>query len=293
MTNLHNIPLDINAELIFNWLSQGKFRMSLRGQHKRNAYNDLVEIEQRADETFIFYLGRNGLYNTLPEYMFHPLDRFSNLPPYEEKEHFAQEVRKQEQEQENAMRFFEPLDLQLMLYRVLIREHISGVTETNKVLTDIIADNLSESQKSNRFIKRTLPFLVACRNIRGDKTLLTQIIRKVMLDEGLDVVRKCSSLVWKDEAPRYIDGLGESIDCTYVGSIYDEDAIILEIFYWPEKVDATFHSMLDEIEEYRNFISDFFISVETVMIFRVYSDDDEIILGEDDKYNYLNYNTNI
>lgn len=293
MLKLHNIPVDINAELIFDWLPEGSFRMSLRGQHKRNAYNDLVEIEKLSDDTFVFHLGRNGMYNTLPESMFHPLDRFSNLPPYEEKERFAREMAKQEQEKENAVRFFEPMDLQLMLYRVLVREKLRHVIETDSVLIDIIADRLTDSQKKNRFIKRTLSFLSACRDIRGNKTLLTQMIRKVMLDEGMRVTPKNDFLLWSDETPRYADSLGDDLGDTFLGNVYDEETIVFEIRYWPETVDAQFPSLVQELDEYRRFVCDFFLSVEAVLSFRVYSDRDEIILGEEDVFNYLNYNTNI
>lgn len=293
MLKLHNIPVDINAELILDWLPEGSFRMSLCGQHKRNAYNDLVEIEKLSDETFIFHLGRNGLYNTLPESMFHPLDRFSNLPPFEEKEKFAQEMGKQEQEKENAARFFEPMDLLLMLYRVQAREKLHHVTETNSVLTDIIADRLTDTQKQNRFIKRTLPFLSACRDIRGNRTLLTQMIRKVMLDEGMRVTPKNGALLWRDETPRYADGLGNDLGDTFLGNAYDEETEVFEIRYWPETVDARFASLVEELDEYRRFICDFFMSVETVLSFQLYCDRDEIILGKEDNFNYLNYNTNI
>jgi len=293
MLKLHNIPVDINAELILDWLPEGSFRMSLCGQHKRNAYNDLVEIEKLSDDTFIFHLGRNGLYNTLPESMFHPLDRFSNLPPFEEKEKFAQEMGKQEQEKENAARFFEPMDLLLMLYRVQAREKLHHVTETNSVLTDIIADRLTDTQKQNRFIKRTLPFLSACRDIRGNRTLLTQMIRKVMLDEGMRVTPKNGALLWRDETPRYADGLGNDLGDTFLGNAYDEETEVFEIRYWPETVDARFASLVEELDEYRRFICDFFMSVETVLSFQLYCDRDEIILGKEDNFNYLNYNTNI
>lgn len=293
MIKLQNIPVDINAELILDWLPEGSFRMSLHGQHKRNAYNDLLEIEKQSDDTFIFHLGRKGLYNALPESMFHPLDRFSNLPQYEEKERFAQEMEMQEQERVNAGRFFEPMDLQLMLYRVLTRDKLRHVTEKNSVLTDIIADRLTDSQRQNRFIRRTLPFISACRNIRGNLTLLTQMIRKVMLDEGLRVTPENETLVWRDDNPRYADSLGDEVCDTFVGNVYDEETIVFEICYWPETVDAQFPSLVEELDEYRKFISDFFISVETVLSFRLYCDRDELILGKEDIFNYLNYNTNI
>ena len=267
--------------------------MEIKGQHKRNAYNDIVEVECTADNIVTFQIGRNGLYNALPEYLFHPLNRFSNHPPHEEKERFAEEMEKQEQERANAVNFFEPLDLQLLLYRVMARENLRHITETNSVLTDIIGDLLSEQQKNNRFIKRTLPFISHARYIRGNKTLLCQMLRKVMMDEGMKVSPCNRMMMLRDDSPRYADGLGVELGESYLGNVYDEEGIELEIEYWPETFDENFPLLLEELEEYRSFVSDFFISVEELLRFWLSKDDDMVILGDSDRPNYLNYNTNI
>lgn len=290
---LSNLPSDINAELLFAWLPEGSFHIEIKGQHKRNAYNDFIEIETTSDDTFIFHIGRNGLYNALPEYLFHPLNRFSNLPAYEEKERFAEEMEKQEQEKDNAVKFFEPLDLLLLQYRVMAREKLRTVTETNSVLTEIISDRLSQSQRVNKFIKKTIPFLSDCRNIRGNKTLLSQMLRKVMMDEGLKVSLNSGMMVWKDKSPRYEDCLDGELGDSFLGNIYDENDITLEIDYWPEIIDENFPLFLDELEEYREFVSDFFISMEEILRFRLSKDSDVIILGDNVNPTYLNYNTNL
>lgn len=291
--NLCKIPYDINIELVLSWLPEGSYRMEIKGQHKRNAYNDLMEVECTSDNTFLFHICRNGLYNALPEYLFHPLNRFSNLPPYEEKERFAEELEKQEHERVNATKFFEPLDLQLMLYRVMAREKLRNITETNSLLTEIIGDRLSEQQKKNRFIVRTVPFISHCRYIRGNKTLLTQMLRKVMMDEGMRVSLSNDIMMWKDESPRYADCLGYGLGGSYLGNVYDEKASMLEIEYWPEILDENFPHLLDELEEYRSFISDFFVAIEELLMFRLSKDGDIIILGDRGSLNYLNYNTNL
>lgn len=291
--NICNIPEDINAEVVLGWLPEGSFRMEIKGQHKRNAYNDLVEVECNSDNTFTFRISRNGLYNALPEYLFHPLNRFSNLPPLEEKERFAEEMEKQEQERINAINFFAPSDLQLMLYRVMGRQKLRHVTETNSVLTEIIGDQLTQQQKNNRFINRTIPFISHCRYIRGNKTLLSQMLRKVMMDEGIKVSLSSDIMMWRDEHPRYADSLGDELGDSFVGNVYDEGVTMLEIDYWPEMLDEKFPLLLDELEEYRNFVSDFFLSIEELLKFRLGKDDDVIILGEDEMLNYLNYNTNL
>lgn len=294
MVKINNIPQDINAELIFDWLHDNSFKIALNGQHKRNAYNDLVEIEHRPDDTLVFHLGRNGLYHSLPEYLFHPLDRFNNLSEGDNKEIFSEEIRKQEIEKENAVKFFEPIDLLLMIYKVRARRSLRNVTEENSLMIDILSDHLTDSQKRNRFIIKTLPFLSFCRNIRGNKTLLSLMLRKVFIEEGLKIDVVKDTLRWEDENPHYSDSLGEELGISFVGNVFDEDVYLFHIDYIPETIDAKFPSFLNEIEEYRLFISEFFISVEQILLFSIKGmDTDTIILGEEESYNYLNYNTTL
>lgn len=290
---LSNLPVDINAELLLSWLPEGSFHIEIVGQHKRNAYNDIIEIELSSDNSSVFHIGRNSLYNALPEYLFHPLDRFGHLPANEEKERFAEQLEKQEQERTNAFHFFKPLDLLLFLYRAKAREELRQVTDTDSVLTGIIGDRLTEKQKSNRFIKKTVPFLTDCRRIRGNKTLLSQMLRKVMMEEGMKVSLKSESLKWCDESPRYADSLDDELGESFVGNVYDEETVILDVDYWPETVDDKFPLLLEELEEYRIFVSDFFLSMEEILRFSLNKDSSPVILGEIDRPFYLNYNTTI
>ncbi len=77
-----NIPQDINAEVFLGFFPQDTFCVKFCGLHKRNVYNDILEIEKKQDK-FLLHLGRNSLYNSLPEYLFHSIDRFDNIPERE------------------------------------------------------------------------------------------------------------------------------------------------------------------------------------------------------------------
>ena len=111
---LKNIPEDINVELLLSYFPEGSCKVAFKGLHKRNSYKDIIETEEKSNGTFVFGIGRNSLYNSLPEFIFHPIDRFDNLPKAEEKERFAEEYQEQEQEIENAYKFFAPIDLFLL-----------------------------------------------------------------------------------------------------------------------------------------------------------------------------------
>ena len=289
----YRIPPDINVELLLSYLPSGSYCVSFKGVHRRNSYNDIVDLEQASNETTIINIARNSLYNVLPEYLFHPIDRFRNLPRSEEKKRFEEEIEKQALEKDNALRFFAPIDLQLLEYRVMIREALRPVTETDSVVIGILGDRLTEQQKKNRFIKKAISFLPSCKYIRGNKTLLTLLLRKLFSDEEITIKPHVGSRVFTDEKPRYNDTIGNSLDSTFVGNTYDEKLLIYEVHYWPEVVDADFLAIVDEIDLLRLFIQDYFLSLEEILHFDISHDEFILRLSDETHHNYLNYNTNL
>ena len=181
------LPGDINAELLLSYYPKGTCKVCLKGLHKRNTYQDIIEMTPHDDNSFLLTVGRNSLYNALPEYMFHPIDRFDNLPKYEEKERFQQQLDEQHEEIENAYRFFAPIDTLLIWLRTEVRQRLEQYAKEDIIIQQIIGDRLTDEQRSNRFIRQILPFLPHCKNIRGDKTLLTLILRKIFMEEGLAI----------------------------------------------------------------------------------------------------------
>lgn len=289
-----NIPDDINVEEILSYFPLGKCKVAFKGLHKRNSYCDIIDIEEKRDETLLFGIGRNSLYNALPEYMFHPIDRFDNIPKIEEKERFAEEHEKQEKEKENAYKFFAPFDLLLLKFRVYVRERLREYTKNNKIILDIIGDRLTDEQKENRFIRQAIPFLPSCKSIRGDKTLMTLMLRKIFMEEGLKIEIHHDVESYSDIAPRYDDSLGSPLGDNFVGNVYDEITTSYDIHYWSdEECDERFLCFIDEIAEFQRFIQDYFMSVEEIVRFNVYKDAAPLRLSDDIVYNYLNYNTNI
>lgn len=289
-----NIPEDLNVELLLSYFPEGSCKVSFKGLHKRNSYNDIIEVEERPDGTFLLGIGRNSLYNSLPEFMFHPVDRFDSIPKSEEKEQFAEEYQKQEQEKENAYKFFEPLDLLLLKLRVLARENINQYVVSNKVLIDIIGDQLTEKQKDNRFIKQSLVFIPNCKNLRGDITLLTFMLRKIFMEEGLKIELHRDVTLYADDIPRYADGLDSILGDGYVGNAFHDSTITYDIHFWSEEdCNEDFPIFLENIEAFRLFVQDYFLSIEEVLYFNIYQDGIPLKLSDDTMFNYLNFNTNI
>lgn len=291
---LKNIPEDINVELLLSYFPEESYRVVFRGLHKRNSYKDIADVEEKRDGTLLFGIGRNSLYNALPEFMFHPVDRFDNIPKSEEKERFAEEYQKQEQEKEHAYKFFAPIDLFLLKLRVMVRERLNEYVDNNKVLIDTICDGLTEEQKSNRFIRNTLQFIPACKTIRGDKTLLTFLLRKVFIEEDLQIEKHHETVTYKDEKPKYADGLDAVLEESYVGNVFDERTTIYDIFYWSEDdCNEHFLKFVEDVDLYQSFVQDYFISIEETLRFNICKDEVPSRLSDDRVFNYLNYNTNL
>lgn len=289
-----NIPDDINVELLFSHYPSGMCKASFKGMHKRNAYSDIIEIEENADNTLLINIGRNSLYNALPECMFHPIDRFNNIPKLEEKERFAQEYESQEKEKKDAYRFFAPIDLYLLQLRLAAREQSRQYSETNKVLIDIITDTLTPKQRDNRFIKKILPLMPSCKFIRGNRTLLTLMLRKIFIEENLKIDIHKTTAEFSDEHPRYNYTLGANLDTCFVGNVYDERVTLYDIHFWSEdECDENFLSFIDEVEQLREFLQDYFMAVDEIIAFDISHDGQPLRLNDEIIYNYLNYNTNI
>lgn len=289
-----NLPDDLNVELLFSFYPKGYCKASFMGLHKRNAYSDIIDIEQGNNGAMAVEIARNSLYDALPEYMFHPIDRFNELPKLEEKERFAEEYEKQEKEKGNARRFFAPIDILLFKLRIDVRERLLPYCESNKALIDIIADEMTQQQKDNRFIQQVVPFLPSCKVIRGNKTLMTLMLRKVLIEEGLTINEHRTSIEFTDEMPRYDYTLGSSLGDCYVGNTYNVPTCVYDIHYWSEdECNENFLTFVKEMDQLRLFVQDYFMSIDELLVFNISNDGAPLRLNDEIVFNYLNYNTNI
>lgn len=289
------LPDDINIEDILSYLPKESYRVSVNGLHKRNSYKDIINYEETPDGKTEFHVGRNGLYNSLPEYMFHPINRFDNIPERERKERFAEEYAKQELEKENAHKFFSPIDVLLLDLKTKVKEKINQLSSDNIFIQNIIGDTLTEKEKSNRFILRTIPFLPNCKRIRGNKTLITFMLRKVLFEEGLSLNKENIVSEIHDKEPQYNSKIEDfQLNSMYLGNEFSENIMTFTINYWSdEECSEHFNLFLEELETYRLFIKDYFFSIEDELCFHINSDYTTLRLADDIIYNYLNYNTNL
>lgn len=292
---LLNIPTDIRAEILDNYLGNVRKEFVFLGNHKRNAYEDVLSVSQ-ADDAVRIELSRQGLYDILPEALFHPIDRFDNIPPNEYKERFSEEVEQQRIEESNARSFFSIYDKFIFDLSSVVSAIKNEDLTDNCVLTDIICDSLPDEYRSNRFVARTKEFLPRCRSIRGNSALITLILRKVMYDEGLKLVCSDTPATFEDESPRYNCRLREdgSSGELYLGNQYEENVMHYDVQYWnDDSCNESFLEFVDEINVFESFVNDYFMGIEMSVRFNISTHTVPVRLSDELCYNYLNYNTNI
>lgn len=289
-----NIPDDINIEVLLSLFPEGLCKVAFTGTHKRNAYNDFVGLEEMPDNTWLLNVGRSSLYNVLPEFLFHPLDRFDNLSITDDKEKFEAEYDAQEREKEQAHKFFAPIDLLLLRLRMMVRDRLHVYAESDKIMIDILGDEITEKQKQNRFVKKALHFLPFSKSIRGDKTCLTLMLRKILMEEGLTIQMTDQKHRFVDSHPQYNIQLDANADSLYLGNVYDDQAMTYTIHYWSvDESNERFLNFVDELEVFRNFIQDYFLALDGILKFDISCDEEPLRLSDEIKYNYMNYNMNI
>lgn len=290
-----NIPADIRAEIVRNYMNGIKKEFLFLGSHKRNAYEDILSISED-DGLIRVELSKQGLYDILPEALFHPIDRFDNIPANEYKERFAEELELQKAEEANARFFFSLYDKFIFDLSSVVSQIKNTELNDNSILIDIICDSMSDAYKSNRFVSRTKEFIPRCNSIRGNETLITLMLRKVMSDEGIKLVKSLKTNRFEDERPRYncqIRNDGETEDL-YLGNQYDETVLYYDVQHWnDEYCDESFLKFVDEIKVFEDFINDYFMGIETSLRFNISAQTLPVRLSDDLCYNYLNYNTNL
>ncbi|MBQ0049193.1 MAG: hypothetical protein KBT12_02995 [Bacteroidales bacterium] len=290
-----NLPNDINAEVMLEAFPQDTFKLQLAGLHKRNTYYDVLDIEEHLYGANVLHIARNSLYNSLPECMFHQVDRFDNKPDGEAQARFDEELAKQKKEEENGYRFFAPIDIMLFQLRCRVRKEVLPFVQENKILEDMLTSRLTPEQRNNRFIRRSLPFVVNAKNIRGNRTLITLMLRKVFMHEGLKLQPLDEKHCFTDPAPRYHQSLGEALlDEACAGNVYEENVHSFLLHYWDEDIcDEQFLNVVEEAEVYRRFVQDYFLSIEHMLLFEICADQQPLDLNVEGDNNFLGFNTTL
>ena len=120
------------------------------------------------------------------------------------------------------------------------------------------------------------------------------MLRKVFMKENLCIGINEEKQTFTDHHPRYSLELGSCIDGLYLGNTFYEQAITYQIHYWSEEdCNEHFFQFVEELETFRQFVQDYFIALDGILRFNISNDEESLLLSDETKYNFMNYNMNI
>lgn len=293
---MYSIPLDIKAETLLSYLPREKRTIGLKGSHKRNAYEDIADISVDESGTVNIEISRNGIYDILPECLLHPVDRFDNIPANEYKERFKEECEQQQIEEDNARKFFRPFDNVLMELSSVITESKNDEVISH-LLENIVCDSLPEIYLDNRFVRKAMGYMPACRNIRGNKSLLSLMIRHILFDEHIRIYDCPQKSLIKDTKPRYNSRIDDDTSADnefFLGNEFEEDITVYNIHYWnEEECGQDFLTFVNDMKVFEDFLNDYFMGIECSLKFNISTTSLPVRLSDELLFTFLDYNTNI
>ena len=303
------LPPDIDADIsiaivgnnISSLLSESSIPIKesfvFNGMHERTGKGDSLMVSAASSSKrhqVRFSLKRNSLYHTLPEYLFHPLDRYANCDG--DKETFLENRTAQKQIEQNALEYFHPFDTILTRMRVGFQDHLnSSILDNESFIIDFITENESIN-KNNLYIRRALPYILQLRANRGSKALITVLVNEVFGSGLVDYsCRNMENPVEIDSTACHIT-LEGVIDDLFCGETIMDWSEVFEIKYQLKlKTHEDIEQTARNIEDFIKFASRWFLSANQMfnVVFGDFSKEPIISDSAIDGELFLNYNTQL
>ena len=222
------------------------------GVHERTAKGDAlgVNVSSTARRNLIRYqLKRDSLYHILPEYLFHPLDRYADTDG--NKEAFLAKRAAQKKIEAEAKEYFYPYDKVLNDLRIGFQNHLNDkILDKETFIIDFIIEN-ENVNKENPFIRACLPNIMLLRSERGSSSLLSLALKMTFGSGLVSYSKRFVELpvsIEQDSCHICLDG---TIDDLFCGE---------KFFDWTEVISIRYQtpiSSLEEIKRLTGFLEEF------------------------------------
>ena len=261
------------------------------GMNSRVCSRDVLRVQRKnvhlgsSHEKTVLHLSRNGIYQQLPEFLFHPITISS--PSMSNKE-VVEAIRENKKKEQEAIKFFSPFETEIFKESVRIFErHLSmfDAPYKNSILQNISAvffpfqTSLTEGERYRLFL-----FLCQAEKLKENLPALEKAVHTV--------IHQRVSLRYKQH---YIDNLPYEVlgscllgnDSGLEGPIASElDDVEAKIFF-DETIND--HTLKEKITTVNLILSFFLLSSRHIDVIYTTKTNSELILGQ----NYLGYDTNL
>jgi len=267
------------------------------GVHERTAKGDnlIVSATSSTKRHQVKYsLKRDSLYHILPEYLFHPLDRYADTDG--DKEEFLKRRKAQKEIEEEALDYFYPFDREFQHLRTKFQAKLNNeILNNNLFIVDFITDGFKVN-KNNTFIMNVYPCIIWLRNNRGVRKLVEGAIKyafKDSLHSFQTVSEEIPGLIDTDTCHISLDG---EIDDLFCGPkyYYLEERIYVE-YQTAITSEKVITGLSEAIMEFTAFFKSWFLSQNQSLEVRFgdYKKQPIMEVGTTDNDLYLGYNTQL
>lgn len=289
--------IDRNIGALAEEIAPVQTSVVFNGMHERTAKGDelVLTVSSSTKRTSVKYqLKRDSFYHILPEYLFHPLDRYSDCDG--DKEAFMQRRSAQKKIEDEAKEYFHPYDKALNDLRVRFQNHLNDSILGNEAfIIDFITEN-SDVNKANPFIRACLPCILGLRANRGSASLLTQALKMTFGSQMCEYDRsfvEVPVMIQPDSCHISLDG---SIDDLFCGDHFMDWIEFISVKYQTSiKSSEDISRITSELEEFSSFFRRWFLADNQMIDIHFGDFRKEPVISDNtaDGYLFLNYNTQL
>lgn len=263
-------PTGIKAEVLINLLLRFEqavhyIRVVFEGNFKRNYLDDVHKIDKSNSTsnklTYTIYLNRDGIYDKLPEGLFHRIDRFVRLEETVDSKTFKEEFEAQKNEIIHSRKFFQPLEDEFFKKAVQIEAGYSNkITYPFKSLSEFFFKGINKFELNEMFSDQVISFLPYIPKIRGNIQKLRFFLMSVLQTRiSIEQHEKIKSYTVTNHSQKYPLGIARLGKDFYCGSQFIDHCM-----QWKITIYAQDEKLLNYISN-KQFVK-FFDFVKTFLV---------------------------
>lgn len=240
-----------------------QFVYEFKGVHERTAVGDELQVSirnrQKTNSLVKYALKRDSLYHILPEYLFHPLDRYSGCENDEEE--FLKRYKAQEETVTHALAYFYPYDKTLQDLRIRFEDHLNEhILRDNHFIIGFLTEGFPFNPE-NPFIRAVYPCLLWLRPYRGYEKIIHTALQFAFANQiaaySKEWITRQTPI--SDNCPCRLEGTLEELFC---GDTFPDTLHVFKVSYQTEiTATAQIEQLHRDLAEFESFFQDWFLGI--------------------------------
>ena len=267
------------------------------GMHQRTAKGDELSLSVSSSQkrsVVKYSLNRDSLYHILPEYLFHPLDRYADTEG--DKEEFLRQREAQKQVEADAKEYFYIYDRTFNDLRIAFQHHLNdNLLDNEAFIIDFLTEN-EDVNRNNPFISACLPQILSLRANRGSQALINIALKATFGQNLVELKRAFREIPVPIDSDNCHINLDGTIDDLFCGNEFTDWVEVISVRYQTEILSPQdIGRITEELKEFTVFFRRWFLAgnQELRVAFSDYAKAPVIAAGSGDGQLFLNYNTQL